>query len=93
VTWQTVLDVIDAVESWIAGQSYWVQVVLLLAVLGPLCYLLAGFIDRVVEAVLAWRSRRDLAPAEAVPASSPADGEPAKEASTAGPASGVRADQ
>ena len=63
MTWQTVLDVIDAVESWIAGQSYWVQVVVLLAVLGPLCYLLAGFIDRVVEAVLAWHSRRDLEPA------------------------------
>jgi hypothetical protein len=93
VTWQTVLDVIDAVESWIAGQSYWVQVVVLLAVLGPLCYLLAGFIDRVVEAVLAWHSRRDLAPTEAVPASSPANGGPAQEASTAGPASGVRADQ
>ena len=44
--WQAVLDVVDAVESWIAGQSYWVQVVLLLAVLGPLCYLLAGLIDR-----------------------------------------------
>lgn len=57
--WQTVLDVVDAVESWIAGQSYWVQVVLLLAVLGPLCYLLAGLIDRAVDAVLAWHSRRD----------------------------------
>ena len=59
--WQTVLDVIDAIESWIAGQSYWVQVVVLLAVLGPLCYLLAGLIDRVVEAVLAWHGRRDQA--------------------------------
>ena len=59
VIWQTVLDVIDAVESWVAGQSYWVQVVLLLAVLGPLCYLTAGLIDRAVEAVLAWHSRRD----------------------------------
>ena len=63
MTWQTVLDVIDAVESWIAGQSYWVQVVVLLAVLGPLCYFLAGLIDRVVESVLAWHSRRDLEPA------------------------------
>ncbi len=74
MTWQTVLDVIDAVESWIAGQSYWVQVVVLLAVLGPLCYLLAGLIDRVVEAVLAWHSRRDLEPAAttAVPGSDPA---------------------
>ncbi len=57
--WQTVLDVIDAIESWIAGQSYWVQVVVLLAVLGPLCYLLAGLIDRVVEAVFAWHGRRE----------------------------------
>ena len=57
--WQTVLDVTDAIESWIVGQGYWTQVVLLLAVLGPLCYLLAGLIDRVVEAVLAWHSRRD----------------------------------
>ncbi len=57
--WQTVLDVIDAVESWVAGQSYWIQVVLLLGILGPLCYLAAGFIDRMVEAVLAWHSRRD----------------------------------
>ena len=91
VTWQTVLDVIDAVESWIAGQSYWVQVVVLLAVLGPLCYLLAGLIDRVVEAVLAWHSRRDLVPAGAVPASSPATD--CKEASTAGPASSIGSDQ
>ncbi|MEP6560491.1 MAG: hypothetical protein ABJD68_05355 [Nakamurella sp.] len=59
MSWQSVLDVIDAIESWVAGQSYWVQVVLLLAVLGPLCYLLAGLIDRAVEAVLAWHGRRD----------------------------------
>ncbi len=61
--WQAVLDVVDAVESWVAGQSYWVQVVLLLAVLGPLCYLLAGLIDRGVDAVLAWHSRRETNPA------------------------------
>ena len=90
MTWQTVLDVIDAVESWIAGQSYWVQVVVLLAVLGPLCYLLAGLIDRVVEAVLAWHSRRDLVPAGAVPAPSSAT---AHEASTAGQASSLGSDQ
>ena len=62
--WQRVLDVIDAIESWIAGQSYWIQVAALLAVLGPLCYLLAGLIDRAVEAVLAWHSRRDPAESE-----------------------------
>jgi hypothetical protein len=103
VTWQTVLDVIDAVESWIAGQSYWVQVVVLLAVLGPLCYLLAGLIDRVVEAVLAWHSRRDLEPAAtaAVPGADPArepvgsapPGVAAPAGSTAAPASGLKADQ
>ncbi|MGS0686561.1 hypothetical protein ACVBEQ_15695 [Nakamurella sp. GG22] len=64
--WQTVLDVIDAVESWVAGQSYWIQVILLLGVLGPLCYFLAGFIDRMVEAVLAWHSRRDQPPGSPV---------------------------
>lgn len=62
--WQSILDVVDAIESWIAGQSYWVQVVVLLAVLGPLCYLLAGLIDRVVEAVLAWHSRADSKPGD-----------------------------
>ena len=67
--WQGVLDVIDAIESWIAGQSYWIQVVVLLAVLGPLCYLLAGLIDRVVEAVFAWHSNRD----QAAPADGKAD--------------------
>jgi hypothetical protein len=96
VTWQTVLDVIDAVESWIAGQSYWVQVVVLLAVLGPLCYLLAGLIDRVVEAVLAWHGRRDLDRAAPVtvgsdPAQEPvgdaSPGAAAQAVSSAGPAS------
>jgi len=93
VTWQTVLDVIDAVESWIAGQSYWIQVVVLLAVLGPLCYLLAGLIDRVVEAVLAWHSRRDLQPGAtgSVPALSEAG--TAGESAPVVQASGARAEQ
>jgi hypothetical protein len=59
VSWQGVLDAIDAVESWIVSQSYWVQVLLLLAVLGPLCWAAAGLIDRAVDAVLAWHSKRD----------------------------------
>lgn len=75
--WQTVLDGVDAVESWIAGQSYWVQVVLLLAVLGPLCYLLAGLIDRAVDAVLAWHSRRDSDRAAAGPAAVAGPADPA----------------
>jgi hypothetical protein len=52
VSWQGVLNGIDAVESWIVAQSFWVQVVLLLVVLGPVCWLLAGLIDRFVEWVL-----------------------------------------
>ena len=43
---------IDAAESWIAGQSFWVQVPLLLAVLIPLTWLLAGWIDRLVDRIL-----------------------------------------
>ena len=102
MTWQTVLDVIDAVESWIAGQSYWVQVVVLLAVLGPLCYLLAGLIDRVVEAVLAWHGRRDLDHAAPVtvgtdPAREPvgetSPGVAARAGSAAGPATGIKASE
>ncbi len=76
MSWQPVLDVIDAVESWVAGQSYWIQVLLLLGVLGPLCYLAAGFIDRMVEAVLARHSRRDPAAGTRAlqTATAPADG-------------------
>ncbi|MET0865204.1 MAG: hypothetical protein ABWZ98_12800 [Nakamurella sp.] len=77
MSWQTVLDVIDAIESWVAGQSYWIQVVLLLAVLGPLCYLLAGLIDRAVEAVLAWHGKRDQRAGAAVAAQAPAEQLPA----------------
>jgi hypothetical protein len=54
VGWQDVLNAIDAAESWIVGQSFWIQVVLLLVVLGPICWLLAGLIDRLVE----WALRR-----------------------------------
>jgi hypothetical protein len=52
VSWQGVLNWIDAVESWIVAQSFWVQVVLLLVVLGPLSWFLAGLIDRGVEWLL-----------------------------------------
>ncbi|GAA1998777.1 hypothetical protein GCM10009818_06690 [Nakamurella flavida] len=44
--------VLDAIESWVAGRGYWIQVVVLLAVLLPLCFWLAGVIDRLVERVL-----------------------------------------
>jgi hypothetical protein len=50
-------DVVDVVESWVAGQSFWVQLPILLAVLLPLCWLLAGLVDRIVE----WSLRRHTA--------------------------------
>ena len=52
-------DTVDAVESWIAGQSFWVQIPVLLATLIPLCWLVAGLIDRVVEYLLRNHTRRD----------------------------------
>lgn len=80
VDWQVVLDVIDAVESWIAGQSWWIQVPVLLSVLLPLCWVLAQLIDRVVEFILAWHTRRD----PALQASRVAGSEPAPTASAPG---------
>jgi len=53
-------DGIDAVESWIAGVSYWVQVPLLLAVLLPAAWALAGLIDRIVEKILWPHTRREI---------------------------------
>lgn len=43
---------VDSVEAWLAGVSFWIQVPILLAVLVPLCWLLAGVIDRLVDLVL-----------------------------------------
>lgn len=43
---------VDSVEAWLAGVSFWIQVPILLAVLVPLCWLLAGVIDRLVDRVL-----------------------------------------
>lgn len=65
MNWRTVLDAVDAVESWVAGVSYWVQVPLLLAVLLPLGWLAAGLIDRIVERILAPHTRRELRDAAA----------------------------
>ena len=50
----------DAVESWIAEQAYWVQVPLLLVVLIPVVWLLAGGIDRIVERILWPHTRREM---------------------------------
>jgi hypothetical protein len=58
VGWQGILDAIDTAESWLVGQSFWVQVPILLALLGPLSWLAAGLIDRLVEVVLRRHRRR-----------------------------------
>ena len=60
VSWRDVLDGIDAVESWVAGQSYWVQVPLLLVVLLPLGWVLAGLVDRIVDRLLWPHTRREM---------------------------------
>ncbi len=65
MSWQTVLDGVDAVESWIAGVSYWVQVPVLLAVLLPAAWGLAGLIDRIVEKILWPHTRREIRAAAA----------------------------
>ena len=59
MSWQTVLDAVDATESWIANQSYWVQIAVLLVVLLPLAWVVAGLIDRIVEKALWPYSRRE----------------------------------
>ncbi|MDQ6658352.1 MAG: hypothetical protein M3Z00_09035 [Actinomycetota bacterium] len=48
---------VDAVESWLAGLSFWAQAPLLLIVLVPLCWLLAGGIDQIVERLLRRHTR------------------------------------
>jgi hypothetical protein len=80
VSWQTVLSGVDAAESWMAGQSYWIQVFILLAVLLPLGWATAGGIDRVVDKLLWPRTRRELRSA-AVAASASHSGEDVSEGS------------
>lgn len=60
MTWRDVLDAVDAVESWVAGQSYWIQVPVLLAVLLPLSWALAWLVDRIVEKILWPHTRREM---------------------------------
>ncbi|WP_212754502.1 hypothetical protein [Nakamurella aerolata] len=54
--------IVDSVEAWLAGVSFWIQVPILLGVLVPLCWLLAGLIDRVVDLVLRRHGGKGLAP-------------------------------
>ncbi|MET3803904.1 hypothetical protein ABIB25_000890 [Nakamurella sp. UYEF19] len=68
MSWQNVLNGIDAVESWLSGVSYWIQVPVLLLVLLPAVWALAGLVDRVVEKLLWPHTRREmrLAAADAI---------------------------
>jgi hypothetical protein len=65
MTWRDVLDGVDALESWVAGQSYWIQVPVLLAVLLPLAWALAKVIDWIVEKILWPHTRREMRAAAA----------------------------
>ncbi len=56
--WPSVLRAIDAVESWIVLLPLPVQIVLLLAVFLPICWLLARIVDPIVEWVLRARTDR-----------------------------------
>ena len=55
----SVSSTVDTVEAWIAGQSFWVQVPILLAVLLPLTYWVAGLIDKLVDRLLWPWTRRE----------------------------------
>ena len=50
--WQSVLNVIDTVESWVVLLPLYLQIPLLLVVLVPIAWLGAKAIDPVVEWVL-----------------------------------------
>ena len=60
MSWRDILDGVDAVEAWIVGQSFWIQVPVLLAVLLPLAWALAALIDRIVEKILWPHTRREM---------------------------------
>lgn len=60
--WQSLLNGIDAVESWVVLLPLFLQIPLLLAVLLPISWFLAKAIDPIVEWVLrphALRSRQE----------------------------------
>lgn len=64
------IEVIDAVESWLVTQPLWFQAPILLAVLLPICWLLAGVVDKVVGFLLRKHHSAELATATAVAAPS-----------------------
>jgi hypothetical protein len=48
----------DAVELWVTQLAFPFQVVLAVLVVLPLCWAVAGLLDRAVDAVVVLRSRR-----------------------------------
>ena len=66
---------IDTVESWISEQGFWLQVLILLAVLVPLCWVVGGAVDKVVELILRPHARREVLASAIHPAGSARDDE------------------
>ena len=45
----------DGVELWLTQLDFTLQVILVVGVLGPLCWGIAAIVDSVVERTVAWR--------------------------------------
>jgi hypothetical protein len=45
----------DGVELWLTQLAFTLQVILVVGVLGPLCWGIAATVDSVVERTVAWR--------------------------------------
>ncbi|NMO91436.1 hypothetical protein [Actinomycetospora sp. TBRC 11914] len=45
----------DGVELWLTQLDFTLQVILVVGVLGPLCWGIAAAVDSVVERTVAWR--------------------------------------
>lgn len=74
----------DGVELWLTQLTFPVQVFIVVAVVGPLCWCVAALIDTLVERSVAARlaalgQRRQTHPAAVAPPSGPAPSAPADE--------------
>ena len=45
----------DGVELWLTQLDFTLQVILVLGVLGPVCWAFAALVDSLVERTVAWR--------------------------------------
>lgn len=45
----------DGVELWLTQLDFTLQVIIVVGVLGPLCWGIAAFVDSIVERTVAWR--------------------------------------